>query len=274
MFVAVDGVAFRDVTDVENRVRSQEVEALKDAQFFGIERGEQGADRLAFVQKLQRSFHQRQLRQRFLVLAGGALAGLFRAALKAFEIGEHQLGLDGFGIGHGVDAAFDVGDVIILEAAQNVNHGVHFTDIGEELVAEAFALRCTAYQAGDVDEGDAGRDDFLRAGNVGEDFHARIRNRHFAGIRLDGAEGIVGGLCRCRFRQRVEESGLADIWQSNDTAFEAHGLKPVRLKEFVEEPFAERAGQGQARGPIWVGKAPLMVRNFGQACRWRGCGAI
>jgi hypothetical protein len=103
---------------------------------------------------------------------------------------------------------------------------------------------------------------------------ARIFNRHFAGVRLDGAEGIVGRLRRCRFRQRVEESGLADIWQSNDTAFEAHGLKPVRLKEFVEEPFAERAGQGQARGPICAGKAPLMVRNFGQGCRCCGCGAI
>ncbi|AHK02054.1 hypothetical protein X971_2186 [Agrobacterium tumefaciens LBA4213 (Ach5)] len=55
-------------------------------------------------------------------------------------------------------------------------------------------------------------------------------------------------------------------------------MKPVRLKEFVEEPFAERAGQGQARGPIWAGKAPRMARNFarvrGRGCRCCGCGAI
>ncbi len=154
-----------------------------------------------------------------------------------------------------------MGDIVVFKAAQHVYDGIDFANVGEELVAETLALRCAANQTGNIDEGDAGRDDFLRAGDVGKDFHARIGHRHFAGIRFDGAEGIVGGLCGGRFRQRVKKSGLADIRQSNDTAFEAHGLKPVRLKEFVEEPFAERAGEGQARGSIWAGKGFLKARN-------------
>ena len=66
--------------------------------FFRVELGQHRADRLAFVQKLQRGFHERQHRHGILVLAAGALAGLLGAALEAFEIGEHQLGLDRFGV--------------------------------------------------------------------------------------------------------------------------------------------------------------------------------
>jgi hypothetical protein len=55
-----------------------------------------------------------------------------------------------------------MGDVVVLEAAQHVHDGVDLADVGEELVAEAFALGGAAHEAGDVDEGDAGRDDLLR----------------------------------------------------------------------------------------------------------------
>ena len=58
-----------------------------------------------------------------------------------------------------------MGDVAVLEAAHDVGDGVAFADVGEELVAEPLALRGAAHQAGDVDEGQAGRDDLLRAGD-------------------------------------------------------------------------------------------------------------
>lgn len=83
------------------------------------------------------------------------------AALEAVEVGEHQLGFDRLGIGHRVDAALDMGNVVILEAAQHMHDGVDLADVGEELVAQPFALRGAAHQTGNVDEGDAGRDDLL-----------------------------------------------------------------------------------------------------------------
>ncbi|MCY1297378.1 hypothetical protein D9M70_468150 [compost metagenome] len=185
--------------------------------------------RLAVLQQLQRGFHDRQLRHGVLVLAAGALAGLLGAALEAVEVGEHQLGLDRLGIGDRVDAAFDVGDVVILEAAQHMHDGIHFADVGEELVAEAFTLRRATHEAGDIDEGDARRDDFLRLGNVGKLAHARVRHRHFAGVRLDGAERVVGCLGGRRLGECVEERGLADVRQPDNTAFEAHGVSSVSL---------------------------------------------
>ncbi len=81
------------------------------------------------------------------------------APLQAFEVGEHQFGFDGICIGGRIDAAFDVGDVIVFEAAENVGDSVDFADVGEELVAKAFAFRGAAHEACDVDEGQAGRDD-------------------------------------------------------------------------------------------------------------------
>ena len=58
-----------------------------------------------------------------------------------------------------------MGDVAVLEAAHDMGDGVAFADIGEELVAEPLALRGAAHEAGDVDEGQPRRDDFLRAGD-------------------------------------------------------------------------------------------------------------
>ncbi len=232
------------------------------------QRLQQQACRLAFVQQLDDGFHDRQLRHGILVLAGGALARLLDAALEAFEVGEHQLGLDRVGIADRIDAAFDMGDVVVLEAAQHMHDGIDFADIGEELVAEAFTLRRAAHEAGDIDEGDAGRDDFLGLGDVGELLHARIGHGDFAGVRLDGAEGIVGGLCRCRLGERVEECRLADIRQTDDTAFEAHGLKPAVL-EFLGRAYGRKEPRGQATSRRCASAARVFRLNAAAAVQYK-----
>jgi hypothetical protein len=95
--------------------------------------------------------------------------------------------------------------------------------VSEELVAEAFALRGAAHEAGDIDEGKPRRHDLRRFRDAGERVEPEVRNRHLADIRLDGAKGIIRRRCSRRLGQRVEEGGLADIGQSDDAAFEAHG---------------------------------------------------
>ena len=82
----------------------------------------------------------------------------------------------------------DVDDVVVGEAAHDVDDGVGFADVGEELVAQAFALGGTGHQAGDVDEFDDGRDDALRFDDFGERGRARIGNLDDADVGLDGAE--------------------------------------------------------------------------------------
>ena len=96
------------------------------------------------------------------ILIGGVLVGALQlarevgaAAFDGFEIGQHQLGLDDLQIGDRIDAVLDVGDVVIDEATGDEGHGVAVADIGQELIAQALALRGAAHQAGDIDEGDA-----------------------------------------------------------------------------------------------------------------------
>ena len=83
-----------------------------------------------------------------------------------------------------IDAALDMSDVAVLEAAHDMGDGVAFADIGEELVAETLALRGAAHEAGDIDEGQPRRDDLLRAGDLGEgrraEGRARRHRRHWA----------------------------------------------------------------------------------------------
>ncbi len=62
-------------------------------------------------------------------------------------------------------------------------------------------------------------------------FEARIGHGDLAGIGLDGAEGIVGGLRRGGARQRVEKRRLADIGQADDAAFETHDVMSYRSAE-------------------------------------------
>ena len=97
----------------------------------------------------------------FLVAALRLLLERGDALLQALEIGEHQLGLDRLDVGDRIDLALDMDDVAVLEAAHDVGDGVDLADVGEELVAEAFALRRAAHEAGDVDEGEPRRDDLL-----------------------------------------------------------------------------------------------------------------
>ena len=113
-------------------------------------------------------------------------------------------------------------DVVILEAAQDMDDRVDLADVAEELVAEPFALGCALHQPGDVDERQLGRDDLGRSGDGGELVEARIGDRDLADVGLDRAERIVGRLRRLRLGQRVEEGRLADVRQADDAAFKAH----------------------------------------------------
>ena len=120
-----------------------------------------------------------------------------------------------------------MGDVAVLEAAHDMGDGVAFADVGEELVAEAFALRGAAHQSGDVDESETGRDDLLRARDFGQGLEPGVRHRDVADIGLDGAERVVGRLGGGSLGQRVEERRLAHVGKADYAAFEAHQAPSV-----------------------------------------------
>ena len=159
---------------------------------------------------------------RFDLLAAQILLQLRQRVLDGLQIGEDQLGVDGFNVVGRIDLAVDVHDIIVFEGTHDLADRVGFANVGEELVAQTFAFRSALDDACDVDEGDGGRHDLLRVHELGEHRQAVIRQRHNASIRLDSGERIV-------FRQHVvagqcvEHGGLADVRQSDDSDSKRHG---------------------------------------------------
>ena len=218
--VALIGGALLDIADIEHGLGRQQPQAREGLALLGIHLG--GAGGLALAQGDQAARHEVEEFLRVLVAALGLLFQRHDALFEAFEIGQHQLGLDGLDVADGVDLALDMGDVGIFKAAHHMGDGVAFPDIGEKLVAQALALGGAAHEARDIHEGETGGDDLLGARDLRQRLEPHIGHRHVAHIGLDGAEGVIGRLRRRRLGQRVEEGGLADIRQANDAAFEAH----------------------------------------------------
>ncbi len=70
-----------------------------------------------------------------------------------------------------------------------------------------------------IDGGDEG----LGLDEVGDFGEALIGHGDDAGVGVDGAEGVVGGLGLGR-GEGVEDGGLSDVGQANDSAVEWHVL--------------------------------------------------
>ena len=101
--------------------------------------------RLTVAQKRQRAIDEIKRLFRLLVAALGFFVQGIHPLFEAFEIGQHQLGLDRLDIGDRIDAALDMRDVGILKAAHDMGDGIDLADIGEELVAEPLAFRSAAH---------------------------------------------------------------------------------------------------------------------------------
>ncbi|MCY1243993.1 hypothetical protein D9M72_570410 [compost metagenome] len=79
----------------------------------------------------------------------------------------------------------------VIEHADNLGDGLGLTDVGEELVAQAFALRRTLNDPGDVDERHRSRQQSLGSEDGGQLGEPRVRQVDHTDVRLDRGERIV-----------------------------------------------------------------------------------
>jgi len=158
-----------------------------------------------------------------VVAALGSLCHAACAVLHHLKVGEDQLVVDGFNIGNGVHGLglghvlHHMDDVVIVKAAHNVHNGVALADMAKELVAKACALTCTLHKTGNVHELHDGGGLFVGLPDLGQLVQPLVRHSHDAGVRLDGAEGIVCSLRVLGGGDGVEQSGLAHVGQADDT---------------------------------------------------------
>src|SRR5689334_8906098 len=157
-------------------------------------------------------------------------------------------------------------DVAVLEAAQHMRDRIDLADMAEELVAEAFALRGAAHEAGDVDEFQLRRHDLRGLRELGADFEPFVGHGNAPDIRLNGAERIIRGLGGLRRRQRVEERRFADIRQTNDAAIETHKTPPTPV---IPSPVSEvnsspprKRGARQQYAASWIPAFAGMTRKL------------
>ena len=143
------------------------------------------------------------------------------------EIGERELGVDRLDVGRPDRPCPPTCTTLsILEAAHDVRDRIGLADVGEELVAEALALRRAGDEPRDVDELDGRGNHLLRLRDRRERGEPRVGHFDDADVRLDRAERIVlrGD---ARLGQRVEQRRLADVGQPDDAAA-ANSCSPFR----------------------------------------------
>ena len=164
-------------------------------------------------------FHQ------YGVFGSGALVAafdLFRDALApffyGFEIGEHQLGVDDLDVAHRIDAAGDMMDVGVFEAADDLNDGVDFADMGEKFITQPFALTRALDQAGDVDKFDHRRNDDVGFHHLLQYLQPSIGHGDHADVGVDGAKGIIGRLRFAGAGDGIKQGGFADVGQTDDSS--------------------------------------------------------
>ena len=218
--VAARDLALGDVGDVDD----------------GFERQERrfGEQFLFVVGKVERAGAEPSVKPRLDLFERGVFRGErlvvfdefgepFDPAVDNLEVREDQLEVDGLDVADGIDAAVDVNDIVVVEAADDVNDRVALADVGEELIAQTLALRRAAHQPRDVDELDDGGGVFFGVIHFGENVQPLVRDGDDADVGVDRAEGIVGGL-RARVGQRVEERALPHVRKSDDAEFHSSSL--------------------------------------------------
>ena len=104
-----------------------------------------------------------------------------------------------------------------------MHDGIDLTDVAEEFVAQAFALARAFDETSDVHELDGGRYQLRGPGELRQHGEALIRHGHDAGVRLDGAEGIVGCLRLAGAGDSVKKGGFANVRKAYNTGSEHKG---------------------------------------------------
>jgi hypothetical protein len=155
-----------------------------------------------------------------LLVAGfGHLGEPQHALLHGLQVGQRQLGVDHFDVGDGIDAAGHVHHVVVLEAAHHMGDGVGLADMARNLLPSPSPLEAPATSPAMSTNSMAVGITFCGLTMAASLHEPRVRHRHHAHVGIDGAEGIVLRL-DARRGQGVEQGGLADIGQTDDTAFE------------------------------------------------------
>jgi hypothetical protein len=218
VFVARLGTCLVDVADVEHGLGGEQEEVVRRLLLFFRFEGHDTCV-LTAVEDLLVSVEHVDEDLGVFVAGGSDLLLLRELALDGLEVLELQLCVNDILVGCGVYGSIALTyDVIVVEAADDVDDGVALTDVTEELVAEALTLGGTLHQSGDIYDLTRCGHDTSRMDDLSELRQTLVGYGDDTEVGFNRTEGEVGCLCLSA-RQAVEKRGFADVRQAHDTTF-------------------------------------------------------
>ena len=192
--IAGYGGGLIDIADVHDRFVGQEEQVMGHLLLFRV-LGNDGTAGMALQQRLTVPLEERQEFLRFLVPARrGLLLHLLDPVFHRLQVLDLQFHVHDFLVPDRVHGTIDMGDVSVVKAAEDVQDGVGFPDVREELVSETLSLGSALHQTGDVHDFHRGGNGALGLADLRQDLQALVRHVGGADIRFDGAERVVGTL--------------------------------------------------------------------------------
>ena len=212
----VSNLALRNVGNVQHRLHGQQMQLAQE--LLLLLGKTKTACRHSLGQTSHNLFHNSLLQLNLLIAGLCQLHQTLLTLFNRFHICQAQLSVDDFNIAQRVNAALNVGDVAILKAAYNLSYSVHLADVGQELVAQAFALACALNQTGNIHKAHSCRNNFFGFEHLAQYVQTLVRNIYNANVWLNGAERIVGSLS-ASLSNCIKQGTFAYVRQANNTNF-------------------------------------------------------
>ncbi len=149
-------------------------------------------------------FQDSELCNCFLIISTGELDCFFPPLLDTGKVGEDELGINHLDIADRVDRTVDMVDIFIIETAHDLGNGMDFSDGGEELVAQPFALGRPFDQTGDIDKFNGRGDNLLRVLDFSKLLQTGIGHCDDPDIRVDRAKRVIGRLSFTRAGEGIK----------------------------------------------------------------------
>ncbi|MNC01142.1 hypothetical protein D3C75_484850 [compost metagenome] len=150
---------FIDVRDIHRWFQRQEAQVF-DSRFVFV--GQRKCTQHTGVLKLWQTFFQRsQFSFCVFIAAFSFLLHTVNRTLTGIEVRKRQLGINDFDVIGWINFIVHVNDVVVFKTTHNVADSFGFTDVGQELVTQAFTFGCAFHQTGDINEFHGGRQNAL-----------------------------------------------------------------------------------------------------------------
>ncbi len=115
---------------VDDLLRGQQVALTDDAvNVLVLAKALEGTGGLALLQMRLQALEDLHVTEQLLICLR-SLAGAVETAFEMLDVRKDQLKVDGLDITGRIDRAFNMHDVLVVEAADNVNDRVNLADIG------------------------------------------------------------------------------------------------------------------------------------------------